>query len=245
MQSQPYNILNLGQNIFFEGDTYLWAGAGVWNLPFDIFQSTQNSGFLKMEGCPTSHHGSASMRTGWFGIHDKTETSGPCLDDLRKAQRLPRASTNCCAPKLGRLGPDRETQVQWQTRLTPWVSTSRQRFNSWCIHGYSVWLYNCYCKLCLIIDWLFLMVFSQMLREFPNSVTFWTGYQAGHRRDGRRACTLEVPLPRPLNGKCSRNSHINLTSTQHVNYHSSSQNSKLHGDWSKPFKTSQLPHLGE
>ena len=35
MQSQPYNILNLGQNIFFEGDTYLWAGAGVWNLPFD------------------------------------------------------------------------------------------------------------------------------------------------------------------------------------------------------------------
>ena len=35
MQSQPYNILNLGQNIFFEGDTYLWAGAGMWNLPFD------------------------------------------------------------------------------------------------------------------------------------------------------------------------------------------------------------------
>ena len=27
-----YNILNLG---FFEGDTYLWAGAGMWNLPFD------------------------------------------------------------------------------------------------------------------------------------------------------------------------------------------------------------------
>ena len=35
MQSQPYNILNLGQNFFFEGDTYLWAGAGIWNLPFD------------------------------------------------------------------------------------------------------------------------------------------------------------------------------------------------------------------
>ena len=28
MQSQPYNILNLGQNFFFEGDTYLWAGSG-------------------------------------------------------------------------------------------------------------------------------------------------------------------------------------------------------------------------
>ena len=35
MQSQAYNILNLGQNNFFEGDTYLWAGAGMWNLPFD------------------------------------------------------------------------------------------------------------------------------------------------------------------------------------------------------------------
>ena len=35
MQSQPYNILNLGQNNFFEGDTYLWAGAGMWNLPFE------------------------------------------------------------------------------------------------------------------------------------------------------------------------------------------------------------------
>ena len=36
MQSQAYNILNLGQNNFFEGDTYLWAGAGMWNLPFEI-----------------------------------------------------------------------------------------------------------------------------------------------------------------------------------------------------------------
>ena len=35
MQSQPYNILNLGQNIFFEGDTYLWAGAGMWKVTFD------------------------------------------------------------------------------------------------------------------------------------------------------------------------------------------------------------------
>ena len=35
MQSQAYNILNLGQNNFFEGDTSLWAGAGMWNLPFD------------------------------------------------------------------------------------------------------------------------------------------------------------------------------------------------------------------
>ena len=38
MQSQPYNILNLGQNIFFEGDTYLWAGAGMWNLNNGDFQ---------------------------------------------------------------------------------------------------------------------------------------------------------------------------------------------------------------
>ena len=35
MQSQAYNILNLGQKNFFEGDTYLWAGAGMWNLPFE------------------------------------------------------------------------------------------------------------------------------------------------------------------------------------------------------------------
>ena len=35
MQSQPYNILNLGQNIFFEGDTYLRAGAGMWNVTFE------------------------------------------------------------------------------------------------------------------------------------------------------------------------------------------------------------------
>ena len=41
MQSQAYNILNLGKN-FFEGDTYLWAGAGMWNLPFDTM------GYLKM-----------------------------------------------------------------------------------------------------------------------------------------------------------------------------------------------------
>ena len=32
MQSQPCNILDLGKSIFFEGDTYLWAGAGMWNL---------------------------------------------------------------------------------------------------------------------------------------------------------------------------------------------------------------------
>ena len=38
MQPQPYNILNLGQNNFFEGDTYLWAGAGMWNLTFDFPQ---------------------------------------------------------------------------------------------------------------------------------------------------------------------------------------------------------------
>ena len=31
-----YNILNLGQNIFFEGDTYLWAGAGMWKVTFDF-----------------------------------------------------------------------------------------------------------------------------------------------------------------------------------------------------------------
>ena len=36
MQSQPYNILNLGQNIFFEGDTYLWAGAGMSKVTFDF-----------------------------------------------------------------------------------------------------------------------------------------------------------------------------------------------------------------
>ena len=40
MQSQAYNILNLGQNNFFEGDTYLWAGAGMWNLPFEIWCTT-------------------------------------------------------------------------------------------------------------------------------------------------------------------------------------------------------------
>ena len=28
MQSQPCNILDLGKSNFFEGDTYLWAGAG-------------------------------------------------------------------------------------------------------------------------------------------------------------------------------------------------------------------------
>lgn len=103
--------------------------------------------------------------------HDKTETSGPCLDDLRKAQRLPRASTNCCAPKLGRLGPDQETQVQWQTKLTPWVSISRQRFNSWGIHGYSVWLYNCYCILCVIID-CFLNGFSPAAPGIPKLSDF-------------------------------------------------------------------------
>ena len=32
MQSQPCNILDLGKSNFFEGDTYLWAGAGMWNL---------------------------------------------------------------------------------------------------------------------------------------------------------------------------------------------------------------------
>ena len=37
-QPQPYNILNLGQNNFFEGDAYLWAGAGMWNLTFDFPQ---------------------------------------------------------------------------------------------------------------------------------------------------------------------------------------------------------------
>ena len=36
VQSQPYNILNLGQNNCFEGDTYLWAGAGMWKVTFDI-----------------------------------------------------------------------------------------------------------------------------------------------------------------------------------------------------------------
>ena len=35
MQSQPYNILDLGKSNFFEGDTYLWAGAGMWNLTFE------------------------------------------------------------------------------------------------------------------------------------------------------------------------------------------------------------------
>lgn len=84
---------------------------------------------------------------------------------------LPRASTNCCAPKLGRLGPDQETQVQWQTKLTPWVSISRQRFNSWGIHGYSVWLYNCYCILCVIID-CFLNGFSPAAPGIPKLSDF-------------------------------------------------------------------------
>ena len=35
MQSQPCNILDLGKSNFFEGDTYLWAGAGMWNLTFE------------------------------------------------------------------------------------------------------------------------------------------------------------------------------------------------------------------
>ena len=35
MQSQPCNILDLGKTNFFEGDTYLWAGAGMWNLTFE------------------------------------------------------------------------------------------------------------------------------------------------------------------------------------------------------------------
>ena len=37
MQSQPCNILDLGKSNFFEGDTYLWAGAGMWNLTLDIY----------------------------------------------------------------------------------------------------------------------------------------------------------------------------------------------------------------
>ena len=38
MQSQPCNILDLGKSNFFEGDTYLWAGAGMWNLTLYIPQ---------------------------------------------------------------------------------------------------------------------------------------------------------------------------------------------------------------
>ena len=159
--------------------------------------------------------------------HDKTETSGPCLDDLRKAQRLPRASTNCCAPKLGRLGPDQETQVQWQTKLTPWVSISRQRFNSWGIHGYSVWLYNCYCILCVIID-CFLNGFPQLLREFPNSVTSLNRLpgraQARWKTCLHSGSSTTSAVKWQMFPSVPHKSHINAT-----RHHSSIQNSKLHG----------------
>ena len=46
MQSQPCNILDLGKSNFFEGDTYLWAGAGMWNLTFEYIRIIYNTGFV-------------------------------------------------------------------------------------------------------------------------------------------------------------------------------------------------------
>ena len=69
MQSQPYNILNLGQNIFFEGDTYLWAGAGVWNLPFDqdeYYPSTKYRGDVKHLYIP-------QVIREWSALREKSE----------------------------------------------------------------------------------------------------------------------------------------------------------------------------
>ena len=45
MQSQPCNILDLGKSNFFEGDTYLWAGAGMWNLTFELPEGMFTKGY--------------------------------------------------------------------------------------------------------------------------------------------------------------------------------------------------------
>ena len=88
MQSQPCNILDLGKSNFFEGDTYLWAGArdGEWNDKFnDVSQncgcqwnSNQNGdmmikhGNLRVPYCQTNpNHKSNHCRWHILGCNQK------------------------------------------------------------------------------------------------------------------------------------------------------------------------------
>ena len=104
MQSQPYNILNLGQNIFFEGDTHLWAGAGMWNLPFEYGgfrkwgypQIIQNLTILVLSP-PIFRWIAKASTTRWHRPQDGPQSAPTGCSGLdRAAVRL------CCGQALGR-----------------------------------------------------------------------------------------------------------------------------------------------
>ena len=62
MQSQPCNILDLGKSNFFEGDTYLWAGAGMWNLTFDYQKMFKTTMFYWKGNAQSKHYCNTCIR---------------------------------------------------------------------------------------------------------------------------------------------------------------------------------------